>query len=1127
LRDEPTQFTVTIMDRSESAGKDAGEARVAAHVAALAPGLEALQLPATVLGRDLRYLYVNAAYEAHSGRPSADFIGRRPDDVFRLVPTDERRGTLERALRGEAAILDRITLEGPRAGRWVRAHYLPLNADGGDVIGVLVVLVDVQQIKDAEATLAERERQLSLFIDSVGFPITYVDRAHVIRFANRPSVEWSARTPETMIGLPIASVAPPEVMAAALPLIDRALAGEVVTYEREAMWPGRETRRIRGTMIPDKDRDGKVLGVLIVLLDIENDHRLRKSLEAKEAELRLYTENIPDSVAYLDRERRFLFANRHFAEQRGVSPDKVVGHTTAEILGAETAAWIAERTQKVLDRGEIVTYERLATFPNGEQHWYHVKAVPHLDPSGAVIGMCVVGHDVSELKSAQALLEDKERQLRQVIDSLPSPMCYVDADGLYRYVNNAFLEYIGLAAEQIVGHHVREVLGEQRYALLAPNLERLRAGESLAVERLVRFADGRQRWLTVRLTPRISEGRYLGYYATTSDIHEQKTVEQELRRAHSILSAHIDNTPLAVIEWDTQLRIARWSGQAEAIFGWTAAETLGRAFNGWRHIYEDDAPAAVRAMQGLAEGRERHTTLLHRNYRKDGSVIWVEWHSSALRDETGRVISILSLAQDVSSRIQAEERLQYMATHDGLTGLPNTVLLNDRLGAALARARRAFGRVAVMFLDLDHFKDVNDTLGHRVGDGLLQELARRIRGMLRQSDVLARISGDEFVIVLEDLPDEGSPQHVARKILDEVRRAFQVESHEIQVSGSLGLALYPEDGGDAETLLKNADAAMYHAKEMGRNSFRLFSSELAARRAHRLEVETALRRALKNGELLLHFQPIVDVATGEVRKAEALIRWLDPQRGLMLPHGFIPLAEESGLGQAIGHWVLDAACRRARAWRDARLGDITVCVNLSAGQLRDSSMLPDLKRVLHDTECSAGWLQFEITETSMVRDVEGVSQVLAALRGLGVRVAIDDFGTGFSSLSHLRHLPVDALKIDKGFVADIGQSGARARDASGGAAIASAVIGLARGLGLEVIAEGVEKRAQYDFLAREGCSACQGYLICPPVPADEFERWLKTRQRSGKKKRNTEYTEKNRSTRSLSKAKTKAKTKAK
>jgi diguanylate cyclase (GGDEF)-like protein/PAS domain S-box-containing protein len=612
----------------------------------------------------------------------------------------------------------------------------------------------------------------------------------------------------------------------------------------------------------------------------------------------------------------------------------------------------------------------------------------------------------------------------------------------------------------------------------------------------VRFADGRARWMNVRLSPRIVDGVYLGYYATTSDIHEQKAVEEELRRANTILSAHFDNTPLAVIEWDTGLRVVRWSGQAESIFGWHGSETLGRTLAGWRLVYEDDQPAFAAMIASLVDGRERHATLLHRNYRRDGSVIWVEWHNSALRDESGRVISILSLAQDVSSRIQAEERLQYMATHDGLTALPNSVLLNDRLESSLARALRARHRVGVMFLDLDHFKDVNDSLGHRVGDLLLKEVSRRIRAALRQSDLLARISGDEFVILLEDLPDEAAPEHVASKLLDEVRRPFHIEGHEIHVSGSLGLALYPEDGQDAETLLKNADAAMYHAKELGRNGFRMFSNELGERRAHRMKVELALRRALKGNELALHYQPIMDIATGKVTRAEALLRWHDPEHGLVMPAGFIPLAEESGLGHAVGHWVLEAACKQARAWRDRRLGHIVVCVNLSASQLRDTAMVADLKKLLARHGCEPGWLQFEITETSMVRDVEGASLVLAKLRALGVRIAIDDFGTGFSSLSHLRHLPVDVLKVDKAFVADI--DSARRGKAGGGAAIVSAVIGLARGLGLDVVAEGVEKRSQLAFLEKQGCGACQGYLICPPLPADEFEHWLKLRAKKKK-----------------------------
>jgi diguanylate cyclase (GGDEF)-like protein/PAS domain S-box-containing protein len=777
-------------------------------------------------------------------------------------------------------------------------------------------------------------------------------------------------------------------------------------------------------------------------------------------------------------------------------------------VGEEVAAWIAARTQPVLDRGETAIYERESVGPGGERRWLHVKAVPDFDEAGGVRGMYVVAHDITDVKAAQAdatrahaELEDKERQLRQVIDSIPTPMCYVDGGNRYRYVNDAFLKYIGLPPAGIVGRSVNEVLGEERWQLMAPILDRVRAGESLAVERCVRFADGSSRWMTVRLTPRIVDGSYHGYYATTSDIHEQKMVEQELRRANGILSAHFDNTPLAVIELDTDLRIVRWSGQAEAIFGWTAAETLGRALHGLRHTYEEDEPAASRMIRALVEGRERHATLLHRNYRKDGSVIWVEWHNSALRDESGRVISILSLAQDVSSRIQAEERLQFMATHDGLTGLPNSVLLNGRLDAALARARRGGRRVGVMFLDLDHFKDVNDTLGHRIGDALLKELARRIRAALRQSDLLARVSGDEFVIVLEDLGPDDAPEHVAQKVLDEVRRPFNIEGNEVHVSASLGLALHPQDGADAETLLKNADAAMYHAKELGRNGFRGFSAELAERRVQRVHLENALRRALRENELLLHFQPILSLASGEVHHAEALLRWQDPERGLVMPHGFIPLADESGLGHAVGSWVLESACRQARAWRDAGVASIAVCVNLSAGQLRDGAIVGEIRRILERTGCAAAWLQLEITETSMVRDVEGASLVLARLRALGVRIAIDDFGTGFSSLSHLRHLPVDVLKVDKSFVADIDARARPRGESAGGAAIVSAVIGLARGLGLDVVAEGVERKAQLAFLEREGCGACQGFLVCPPLPPAGFERWLKLHARRAARRR--------------------------
>jgi diguanylate cyclase (GGDEF)-like protein/PAS domain S-box-containing protein len=669
-------------------------------------------------------------------------------------------------------------------------------------------------------------------------------------------------------------------------------------------------------------------------------------------------------------------------------------------------------------------------------------------------------------------------------------MAYVDAKQRYRYVNDALLDYVGLPNEQVIGHTVLEVLGPERHQRLEPVLRRVFEGETVSLERLVDFADGRSRWMNIRYTPRRdAAGKVIGYYATTSDIHEQKAVEEELRRAHSILSAHVEGTPLAVIEFDPALKVVRWSGNAASFFGWSADEALGRALWDWRLVFEEDAAAVHGMFKRLIAGPESQATHLNRNYRKDGSVIWVEWHNSALRDEAGNLVSILSLAQDVSSRIQAEERLQYMATHDGLTGLPNRLVLGDRLSGALARAQRSGHGMAVLFLDLDHFKDVNDTLGHKVGDELLRSLSRRIRGTLRQSDLLVRISGDEFVVVLEDLEGEGGPDRVAQKILDEVLRPFPIEGHEVLVSASLGYAVHPEDGSDPETLLKNADAAMYHAKELGRNSYRAFSHSLAQRRDQRLGLAAALRRAVRQGEFELYYQPILDVVTGHVGLVEALLRWNDPGRGVVLPPTFIPVAEEAGLMRELGHWVFEAAARQAAAWNGRRQGALCVSVNLSASQLRDSTIVTEFEAILAKAGCAPNWLTLEITETSMVKDIEGVSLTMRKLRRMGFRIAIDDFGTGFSSLSHLRHLPVDTLKIDKSFVADIDGGDRRAAE-SGGSAIVAAVTGLARGLGLEVVAEGVERPSQLAFLREQGCASYQGFLACPPMPVAGFENWL-------------------------------------
>ncbi len=1043
------------------------------------------------VGPDFRYEFVNKVFERIRGVPAAEIVGRTVAEVLgRKATAQYFTPFVERLQRGEACLYERLA--GPPGGeqRWVQVRLEPHMAADGEFAGYYIVGTDIHELKLAQKRLAEQEAKIRLYTDNVPVSVVYLDTAGRFQFVNRTFAESTGRPRDAIIGRTLSEVLGKETADLLASVSARVLAGEAVTYERQATLPSGEKRWLLGRAVPDVGAGGEIRGVYAIGYDVQELKDAQRELQAREEELRFFAENIPEAIVYVDLERGCTFVNNLFLKTRGFSREFLLGKFPKDVYGPEELALLQPGFDRVA-AGEEVLYEReVRHATTGDKRWVRVRLTPRKDAAGRVQGFYVVSTDIHDLMAVRASLVEKERELRQVIDSIPTPMAYVDAQQRYRYVNDALLDYVGLPNERVIGHTVLEVLGTERHARLKPVLERVFAGEIVSQERIIEFAGGRSRWMNIRYTPRKdATGAVIGYYATTSDIHEQKAVEEELRRAHSILSAHVEGTPLAVIEFDPSLRIVRWSGNATAFFGWSADEALGRTLWDWRLVFEEDVPAVREMFERLVEGPESQATHLNRNYRRDGSVIWVEWHNSALRDAEGRLVSILSFAQDVSMRIQAEERLQYMATHDGLTGLPNRLVLGDRLSGALARAQRSGHGMAVIFLDLDHFKDVNDTLGHKVGDELLKSLSRRVRGLLRQSDLLARISGDEFVIVLEDLGGEGGPDRVAQKILDEVLRPFRIEENEVQVSASLGYAVFPDDGPDAETLLKNADAAMYHAKELGRNSYRAFSKNLAQRREQRLGLESALRRALRNREFELYYQPILDVVTGRVSHVEALLRWNDPGRGVVLPPTFIPVAEESGLMRDLGHWVFEAAARQATAWNAEGRGPFSVSVNLSASQLRDSTIVAELEAILAKAGCAPNWLTLEITETSMVRDVEGVSLVLRRLRRMGFRIAIDDFGTGFSSLSHLRHLPVDTLKIDKSFVADINGGDRRAVE-SGGAAIVAAVTGLARGLGLEVVAEGVERRSQLDFLRDQGCAAFQGFLACPPMPAAQFEHWL-------------------------------------
>ncbi len=474
----------------------------------------------------------------------------------------------------------------------------------------------------------------------------------------------------------------------------------------------------------------------------------------------------------------------------------------------------------------------------------------------------------------------------------------------------------------------------------------------------------------------------------------------------------------------------------------------------------------------------------------DGKQSWVNTNKIPLHDAQGNVVGILGTFEDITERQRVEEKIRYQAMHDLLTGLPNRTLFNEQLSVSLTQACNSQSMLAVMFLDLDRFNTINDTLGHAVGDRLLQEVAKRLSSCLRQNDILARWGGDEFTLLVSQTNSADEVAKIAQRILNVLKPAFNLEGYSqacrstsLHISSSIGITLYPQDGEDAETLLRNADAALHRAKQQGRNNFQFYTAAMNSQACELLVLENELHHALKRREFVVYYQPQVNTTTGEITGMEALVRWQHPKFGLVAPDKFIPLAEETGLIVPIGEWVLKTACAQNKAWQDAGLSPLRVAVNLSVRQFQQPLLLNIVSQTLQETGLSPQFLELEITETIAMHNVELTKAILSELHQMGVYLSIDDFGTGYCSLGYLKQFPLHTLKIDKSFVRDL------ATDPQN-AGIINAIMMLGRGFNLRVIAEGVETEAEKDCLRSFQCEEMQGYLSSPPLPAEEATKLL-------------------------------------
>ncbi|MBI1921775.1 MAG: EAL domain-containing protein [Geobacter sp.] len=577
-----------------------------------------------------------------------------------------------------------------------------------------------------------------------------------------------------------------------------------------------------------------------------------------------------------------------------------------------------------------------------------------------------------------------------------------------------------------------------------------------------------------------------GYFLTI--IRKTELIErgaQRLMQSEARFRSLLESAPDGMLIVNAGQEIIMVNGQFEKLFGYDRSEVLGKPVgilvpprfvqHGEYMTGYFDSPG-IRLMRGEKD--------LY-GLRKDGSEFPAEISLNPLETPEGTVVS--AAIRDVTERKRFEGELQYLAGHDGLTGLPNRNLLTDRLRQVLLKARRHRGGVAVLFVDLDNFKFINDSLGHDMGDLLLKAVARRLTECVRSDDTVARLGGDEFVIVLSDFEDSEVAVIVARKIQFFMNRPIRIGSHDLEISCSIGISVYPRDGQDADALLKNADVAMYRAKEQGRNNFQFFTNELNEKAVARMTMEKHLRRALERDEFLLHYQPQVDLATGRIIGMEALLRWQSPEMGLIPPGRFIPLAEETGLIVPIGEWVLKSACLQNKAWQDAGFPPLVVAVNLSTRQFRKEGLDEMVALTLEETGLEPRWLELEIVESMLMHDEEGAEATLSKLKEHGIRLTVDDFGTGYSSLGRLKRFPFDKLKIDQSFVRDITIN-------PDSAAIAAAIIALGHRLNLRVIAEGIETEGQLSYLRSHGCDEMQGFHFSRPVPPQAFEQLLREKR---------------------------------
>jgi diguanylate cyclase (GGDEF)-like protein/PAS domain S-box-containing protein len=824
--------------------------------------------------------------------------------------------------------------------------------------------------------------------------------------------------------------------------------------------------------------DGKRC-VIATLRDVSERTAMHQRLIESQARIRSFLDNSVDWVWEIDSTGMLTYSSQRVLELLGYTPEEALGRNFLSFMAEGDAAQLGPQLREIIVRREPMLHlEHRNRTQGGEMRLMETDARPFFGVDGRFLGYRGITRDVTQQRELQKALQKSERVFRHAFEDFPSGMAFVDSSGVIQRCNAFLSQLLGYEPGELDGQGFSQLLPiDMRWTVSRAILKLCEGRTPLhSAELLMLRKNGQLRW--VRLTAAMieaSSGSMGPLLLMITDIAAEKEAASHNDRLLAIIERMGDTVAVA----DRNGKCLYLNPYGRGMLGIDAGEDLQNT--SIEHFYP---PATAQLITNRA------LPLAEKNGTWEGETTWrsrngediVSWQSIMVhRDATGKIEYWTTIARDIRERKQMEERLSLQATHDALTGLPNRLLMRDRLQQAMGAAKRDGKLMAVIFVDLDNFKRINDTLGHNYGDLVLVESASRLRDSLRGADTLARQGGDEFIVLLPGLNTMSDVVGIVEKMATTLGQAIMVDGREIYVTASFGVSIYPFDHDDVDELLRKADVAMYRAKELGRNGYQFYTSDMDERFNEDLSMEVDLRRALENDELFLHYQPKVSLATREVVGFEALVRWRHPRRGVVSPAEFIPIAERSLLIAHLGEWVLREACRQICLWRGEGLPALPVAVNISAQQFEYMDVARLIRQVLTEYALDGALLEVEITEGVLMRDPLATTRTLAEIKGLGVNIAVDDFGTGYSSLGYLKQFPVDVLKIDRSFVKEV-----HANDDD--AAIVRAIVSMAHNLDISVVAEGVETVEQLGFLDECACDFVQGYLFGKPVAPDEAVR---------------------------------------